>query len=280
MRWTPPLRPSFLLGALVALLAGGPALGYVIYLRDGTRLIAREKPTARGKDYVFLSQSGNRQMIPVAEVDEARTRAHNEGGFGDSYVMTETPGQRAPEAPSKGQSLSDVIRNRKITIRDSNVPGRAAQDDIAPVKPTPAPAPGLARSAPRQGTSGSGRGAQAAGSALAQAGPAVDTQISDAFTRALETSGIRGARLVPNGPGLRVQALTDSEQQVFAALGAVARGIKESRALGKPMERTEIVLATSTGQAAGRFNMSADDADALLNGKISAANWFVANVVF
>ena len=241
------------------------AEAYVIYLKDGSRLIARERPVAQGANYVFLSTSGNRQMIPVSEVDEKKTEAHNSAGYGDSYIMTDAPDQKGPEAPVSNRSLSDVIRNKKITIRDSAVPGRAAPEDLAPVRPTPVPAKGSL--------------VKIGGQAQA-ASQNVDPQVNDAFTRALETAGVKRAQLVPAGGVLRVQAVVDSEQQVFAALGAVARGLKESRALGKSIERAEIVLSTSTAENAGRFMLTADDADALLNGKISAAKYFVASVIF
>ncbi len=37
---------------------------------------------------------------------------------------------------------------------------------------------------------------------------------------------------------------------------------------------------TSGGENAGKFDMSPDDADAILNGKITPAKYFVAAVIF
>lgn len=286
---TPRTRPGAFFLAILLAAAGSVATraeAYVIYLKDGTRIISKEKPVVKGPVYVFRSTSGNNQMIPISEVDQAKTEAHAEGGFGDSYIVTDAPAQKAPEGTAGGQSLSDVIRSKKISIRDSAVPGRAAPaEEIVPVRPAPAPAPAPARAplpaaqAPSVASRVPAAGpAGAAGAAAAN--PNIDPQVNDAFTRALETAGIKRNQLVPAGGVLRIQAVTDSEQQVFAALGAVARGLKESRALGKSVERAEIVLATSAAENAGRFMMTAEDADALLNGKISAAKYFVANVIF
>jgi hypothetical protein len=292
---TPRTRPGVLLLAILLAAAGavsGRAEAYVIYLQDGSRIVTREKPTIQGANYVFLSTSGNRQMIPIAEVDQKKTDAHAEGGYGDSYVMSDVPGRRAPEGTAGGQSLSDVIRQKKITIRDSAVPGRATPaEEIVPVRPTPAPARGASSAsssssaAPAAPAPGQAQGSLVKIAARPAAGPQppnpnIDPQVNDAFTRALETAGIKRTQLVPAGGVLRIQAITDSEQQVFATLGAVARGLKESRALGKSVEKAEIVLATSAAENAGRFVMTAEDADAILNGKISAAKYFVANVVF
>ena len=257
------LLPLFAL--LVAAVAAGPAEAFVIYLKDGSRIISREKPVVKGLVYVFVSTSGNRQMIPVSEVDEAKTESHAAAGFGDSYVMSDAPVQKGPES-TQGRSLSDVIKSRKITIQDTSVPGRAAPpEDASAARSSAGPVEGpLVRTAPR----------------AAPTSPYADPQVSDAFTRALETAGVKRVQLVPSAGVLKVQAVTDTEQQVFAALGAVARGLKESRALGRPIEKSEIVFSTSTAENAGRFLMTADDADALLNGKISAAKYFVANAVF
>ena len=108
----------------------------------------------------------------------------------------------------------------------------------------------------------------------------IDSVISDAFTRALEGAGVRGARVTPVGGGLRIQAIAETEQQVFAAIGAAARGLKESRANGRSLDKVELFLASATGENSGRFNVTPGDAEALLNGKISAARYFVANVIF
>jgi hypothetical protein len=108
----------------------------------------------------------------------------------------------------------------------------------------------------------------------------LDPLLNDTFARALETSGIRGARFSAAPGGVKVVAVTDSEQQVFAALGAVARGLKESRAGGRNVTKVEVVLATASGEPAGRFEMTPDDAESLLNGKTSSPKYFVANVQF
>jgi hypothetical protein len=108
----------------------------------------------------------------------------------------------------------------------------------------------------------------------------LDPVISDAFTRALDGSNVKGVKLLTLPSAVRVQAVTDSEQQVFLALVAAARGLKESRAAGKPLEKVEVVLATGTGESAARFDISPDDADALLNGRITPAKYFVSRVIF
>ena len=85
----------------------------------------------------------------------------------------------------------------------------------------------------------------------------------------------RAAFLDEGGSGDAIAA-----QQVFAAIGAAARGLKESRASGRSVDKVELFLASATGENAGKFKISPEDAEALLNGKVPAAKYFVANVIF
>ncbi len=249
--------------ALAALvLAAGEASAYVIFLKDGSRLEAKEKPTIQGKKWVFVIPSGNRQSILASEVDEKKTEEFNSQGLGDSYLLTEEKGKTIQQGSARKPTLSEFIKtNKKSDMR--GVPGPGAEPSEKSAGAAPAGA-GKASTSP------------AAPSSVVQ----IDSVISEAFTRALEGAGVRGARVTPAGAGLRVQAITENEQQVFAAIGAAARGLKESRASGRPIDKVELFLASATGENAGKFNISPDDAEALLNGKVSAAKYFVANVIF
>ena len=244
--------------AALLFLPAARALAYVIILKDGTRIVAREKPNTQGKSWVFVVPSGNRQSIPVTEVDMEKTEKVNASGTGDAYELDQGATTLQQTDPSRKPSISEFIQTTKKTG----------------IGETPEPTPGKGATQPgsRPG------GIQEPSTAAVVEG--VDPAVSDAFVRAFAGASLRGARLAPMPKGVRVQAITDNEQQVFASLGAVARGLKEARALGKPLDKAEVVLGTAAGENAGRFVMNADDADALLNGRISAARYFVANVAF
>lgn len=259
-----PLSRVALWAAAAALvfLPAARALAYVIVLKDGTRIVAREKPNVQGKSWVFVVPSGNRQSIPVSEVDMEKTEKVNASGTGDAYELDQnaTTIQQTTDS-SRKPSISEYIKTTKKTGIGPETGGAPAPADAAS---QPASRPGGTIQEP----------------STASVVEGVDPAVSDAFVRAFAGASLRGARLTPMPKGVRVQAITDNEQQVFASLGAVARGLKEARALGKPLDRAEIVLGTSAGENAGKFLMNAEDADALLNGRTSAARYFVANVVF
>jgi hypothetical protein len=226
-------RSALLAGlALVLLLPATQAPAYVIVLKDGTRIEARDKPVAQGKNLVFVDKIGTRKMIPADEVDPEKTKQTNTEGVGDAYVLN-IPEERPDPSPRVQQpSLSEFIqRNQKAAIPEGAV---------APPPPAPPEA------------------ASKAGQPAAAAPAVLDSVVSESFGRALETAGIRGGRLNAAGTGsVRLQAITDTEQQVFAALGASARGLKESRAAGKVIEKMadggSLYMASKTAFAAALF---------------------------
>jgi hypothetical protein len=258
-----PSARTFLLSAalVVAALSALPAdATYVIYTKDGSRIEARDKPVIQGRRLVYLTPLGTSQTIAIDEWDQERSEKANREGLGGAYVLDDPAGRTssltAPE--EKKPSLSDYIRKN----------GRKLDAD---------------RAEPRTGmvTEREARAPRAAAGKAVELPPVVlDPVVSDAFMRALDGSNVKGVKLGNLPSALRVQAVTDNEQQVFLALMASARGLKEARAAGKPLEKVEVVLATTNGESAAHFEVSPDDADALLNGRISPSKYFVSRVIF
>jgi len=259
------IRRLFVLFAALAaaLLAAPPAAAdYVIYTKDGARILAREKPTTQGNRLLFRTPLGTQQSIPLADFDEQRTEKANKEGLGGAYVLSDTPDTKVIPAPAdKKPSLSEYIRQNKKIMK---VPGESLRGlaDEPTVEPAKAPA-----------GAGTAKGAEIPSAA-------VDLQVTAAFGQAFEGAGLRGLRVSSIPRGVRLQSVTDTEQQVLGAVAAAARGLKESRAMGRPIEKVEMYLVTSGGENAGRFEISPDQADALLNGRITPAKYFVSSVIF
>ena len=260
------IRRSLTLAALTlagAFLAALPASAYLIILKDGTRIEAAAKPVLSGKNYIFHDKLGAQKMIAVSEVDPGKTDAANKENYRDAYILGEPePMKKETETTAKAPSLSEYIKqSRKSDI--------SAPPVAAPVVPTEpgSPAPKVA-ARPAAGTG---------------AGPApgnvLDPIVQDAFLRAYQAAQVRGARITQGGAGaIRVQAVTDTETVVFGALVATARGLKEARTAGRLVEKVELYMATSAGENAGKFVVTPDDAETLLNGTTPPARFFVANV--
>jgi hypothetical protein len=252
---------SRLVVAALGLVLASPLYAYVIVLKDGSKIIAKEKPTVQGDRLVFVTRIGTAQSLPISDLDKKATDETNKlVGNGDAIVVDTPDGKGAVQQMDgkRRPTLSEYIK----TNRETNLVMKESAAAQAP------------RAAADAGVSHAAEKAAAAGES------SLDPATNDAFLRALEASGIRGPRLSGVAHGVRVQAVADTEQQVFAAIGACARGLKEARAAGKPLDKAELWLVTTNGQNAGKFEMAAEDADALLNGKIGAAKYFVANVIF
>ena len=253
IRRTYTLTALALAGAIVAAL---PASAYLIIMKDGTRIEAAEKPVAQGRNYLFKDKLGAKKMVAISEVDPAKTEAANKENYRDAYILGDPePLKKDTSGQAKAPSLSEYIRqNKKSDI--------AAPPPSAPVIPAgPAsPRPSERTIAPVPGN-------------------VLDPIVQDSFLRAYQTASVRGTHITQGPAGtIRVQAVTDGEAAVFAALVGTARGLKEARTAGKLVEKVELYMATSAGENAGKFVMTADDAESLLNGTVPPAKFFVANV--
>jgi hypothetical protein len=253
-------RLAFALASALLLPAVLLAANYVIYTKDGQRIPAREKPVVQGKRLIFRTPLGAEQSMALADYDEARTLKANQEGMGGAYVLGETGNVKViPDSSAKKPSLSEYIKQNKKIMK------------------APAPEGG-------GGEVGAGNAGAHASAALktddAGSGGGVDLQMMNAFVQAFEGAGLRGVRLISIPQGVRLQVITETEQQVFGAIAAAARGLKESRALGRPLDKVDMYLATSAGETAGRFLLSPEDAEALVTGRTTPSKFFVQNVMF
>ncbi len=233
------------------------AADYVIYTKDGQRIPARDKPVVQGNRLVFRTPLGAQQSMALADYDEVRTMKANQEGMGGAYVLGDPSTTKViPDTTGKKPSLSDYIRQNKKIMRSPQSDAPAAESD-----------PGARLSAALKASESGGGGA-------------VDLQMMNTFNLAFESAGIRGVRLISIPQGVRLQVITETEQQVFGAIAAAARGLKESRALGKSLDKVDMYLATSGGESAGRFEISPEDAEALVTGRTTPSKFFVASVIF
>lgn len=266
--------------AVVALVLAGPVAGqgriagYVLYLKDGTRIEAKEKPVRLGDKLVFKTPLGATQSIPAAELDDAKTAEMNKLGSGTAYVLGDSPDARLPVVTPKPSGRSDLSQ-----FVDQKGRSELKMPENPNTRPEAVPADKLPPQMAGSSVAPASMNAKGAKGEVAAEGQ-VDPQTGDIFLRALETAGIRGSRLSPIPGGVRITGITESEPQVFAAISGAARGLKEARAAGRPVEKVDLVLATAAGESGGRFTMTAEDAESLLTGKTTPPKFFVAQVQF
>lgn len=230
---------------LLLLLAGTPtALAYNIVLKNGGILFAREKYSVKGKKAIITMENGTVVSYDLDQIDVPATEKYNRENPGN-VIALETGDARTLPVPAATNpprtTLEDVIRNRKMRL------------GLPP---------------PKNAQSG----------ASASAFQAVDPTVEQAFRRILDGASITQYRLTNYRGRVRLLATANTEEAVFNILAASARALSDLANRGKQLE-VDIVLTTSSGDAAGSFGMTPEQARQLINGNITAADFFIRNVI-
>ena len=225
------------------------ALAYVVKLRDGTLVFARAPYTVKGTQAIITLENGNVTQIALDKVDLPGTVKYNKENFGN-VVAIDAPEERPrilPTAPARSNNpLGDLIKQRGTRMG----------------LPTPGPA------APAS--------AYASGANTGDA--AVDPVYKSAFTQVFQGAEISQFRVTNTRGRTRILATADSEQAVFVTLSASARAMRDAFARGQSAP-VEIVLTTLSGESAGTFEMTPEDAKLLVDRHLTVQEYFVRNVI-
>ena len=258
------MRLSRLFVPLVAALVAAPLCAYTIYLKDGSRIIAKSEYVVQGELAIVTLPNGTKSSIPFAQIDIARTAKVNESNLGGTAVLIE--GGQATDlhtaAPvAERPKLQDLIRGNEGELR-------------APPAATPPPS-----SAPRTPA--------AAAFAREQERPSRDPfPDSDLAGELLTFISSRGAGGVTVHRSARAgQPLlafeTASEGSVFKALLTSANALLHVEAQ-RPgaLAGLELICETPDGRLGGRFELTTQLAKELVSGRYEITKFYVENVQF
>lgn len=238
------MKKSLTLAALMTLFAVQSfAAMYVVVLKNGASYAAKEKwKIVNGKAIVKLENGQSLQLDP-ALIDVARSEEMTKFGSASASVVDLDP--KMPQAPAAKKSSIGGIKLRPKT------------DAQAPIDKTVAPA------------------------VVVQAG-SITAQVIEKFERAYENDGIFESNVVSTGANmLRVELTVDTEERVFGAISTTAAMIMRNAFVqGANIDAVELFMKTTTGGAAGRFQMSRADAEALLNKKVTREEYFISKVIY
>jgi hypothetical protein len=238
------VKKSLFLALAAFLSVSAAALGYVVKLKDGSLIFARSKYTVKGDRAIITLENGTVTAIKLEEIDVEGSEKYNKENFGN-VIAIDTPDSRkptpAPEAPQPPR-IQDYIRQNKPRM------------DLPPSANEKAAQAG---SGPSFGT--------------------VDSGLQTAFARVFDGAGITQYKLTNFRGTTGVLVTANTEEQVFNAINATARALSDPSSRGTPITIT-VVLTTSSGESAGRLEMSPEQARLLVNGQMTAADYFVRNV--
>jgi len=233
-----------LLFVAALLLGASNALAFNVLLKNGSIIFAREPYTVKGNKAIITLQNGTIVSYDLDQIDIPGTDKYNKENPGNVIAITtgENAPAMAPPTPHATTSLQEVIRQKKVTI-----------------------------GAPPSKSSG---GSMSAASSF----QSVDPFVEETFHRTLDGASISQYRITTIRGRVRLLATANTEEAVFNTLAATARVLAELATKGKPLS-IDIVMTTSSGDSAGSFEMNPDQARLIVNGSLTAADYFIQNVI-
>lgn len=255
------VRPLLLV--LLVSFSAAPLLAYTIYLKDGSRLIAKEAYEIQGDQAFITLQNGTRTSIDASEIDQERTREANQSSYGSALVLddgklTELPSE---DEPADEGSLTEIIGNRRSSVAARPPARRPVPQDEAAAQPTDGTVDlrNLARR------------------------PSSNLDVAAEVQRIFRAQGVEQV-LISQGTSsdrLLIDLTTNSEASVFRALEVAARALMHARDL-YPSTSTvfEILLSTAEREHAGQFVLTRSLAQLLVDGDVDPSAFFIENVQF
>jgi len=242
------MKKTLSLLALMALVAVPSFAKYIVVLKDGTRYSAKAKWTIVNGKALVLLENGQSLSLDPSLIDVARSEQLTKIGMANATVLDMNTSTATPAQQPK-TSLGDQIKLR--------APRPAQPQASAPATPKTSVAP----------ITGAGK---------------ISDQVIEKFDRAFENIGIFEKKIISTGAtSLRADMTVDTEDRVFNAISATSYLMVRNAGVENTLiEMVELFMKTTTGGAAGRFQMSRADAEALNNRTISQQEYFVRKVIY
>lgn len=238
--------------AFVSLLASTAFAQYIVVLKDGTRLKAKAKWTIANGKAVIKLQNGQTATLNPAEIDVAKSEQVTKSGMGDMNVISLDSQQQTGQQPKQPRPQDSLAAQVRAMRRNPTTTQQTPTPAGSPAAPTPAPV-------------------------IDQ----LDARVKDTFERAFENVGIYEHKLAGTNRNIRAEMTADNEDRVFNALSATAFLMARNAGVdGLSIERVELFMRTTNGGAAGRFQMSRADADAINGKTMSIQEYFVRKVIY
>lgn len=265
MRHPRALRPAILAILALSLAASVLAVsGYVIVLKGGKTIAAKEKYRIENGRAIITLPNGTQTFVAADQVDVARTDEVNRTGYGTAVLLPGQPQELNPGAaqPPKEKTLKDLIASREAAPRDLPVNRRGRTEASGTLLKTKAGYTDLA-TLPRR----------------AFANGEVTAELQQFF----RGQGIEDVQIYQGTQGDRplLEVTTNSEGSVFKALNTAANALLHIRGANPGrVSALEVMLTTPARERAGQFVLTPEMATDLASKKVDVTAFFVRNVQF
>ncbi|MEX1309935.1 MAG: hypothetical protein AB1Z65_05910 [Candidatus Sulfomarinibacteraceae bacterium] len=251
------MRRTLALAAVIAILIIAQlasAAGYVVILKNGHKIRCKEPMQVDGDMALITLVTGTMSSYPLSQVDLIETERYNQQGLGDAVEIEELAVRdEILPTPTPRQSLGNFVTLNSME-RNPELSTTLA--------PTPTPTPGI----------------------RLQTYPYHDERVTRAFEKVFTDEKLY---LFHTSGGTLpkyffVQAVTDSEEQVFHALETVCQAFYLIRQADPEIapEVVELQMVQTSRKPAGTFRITPEDAMSLLNGETSVQSFYIKNVIF
>ncbi|MEP7010998.1 MAG: hypothetical protein ABJC13_11805 [Acidobacteriota bacterium] len=264
--------------ALLLLLLAVPSYAYTVILKDGSKVQAKKKYRISGKNAVITLVNGSESFLPLTEIDVARTDRENQNDYGGTAVVLDSgkpdPGTAAAPTTAPRGSLADLIKSRDVSTRLPEPSVRPKGSGMTSGGGTPS------ASTPSHPSATSPSAKYEAPAAKTAHRPYPNTAVADALAAYLRGQGIEEYRLYAGSKGGRVlvEVTTASEASAFKALTVTANALLELK--DKEIAALELAMETPSGERAGTFLITPEQATELAANKIEVSAFYVQNVQF
>lgn len=249
-------RSVVLFCSLVLMVAAvvAAASGYVIILKNGSRIRAREPLKIEGRNAIITLITGTMTSYPLDQIDLVATERYNRMGFGDALTI---------------DGLGEETRPMP-TITPTRPLGSLAQLDTSlggpvlgsTVEPTPTPTPGI----------------------TLRNRAYHDPRVEQAFAQILDDKKLYQYRTsVGTQPDyLFIRTVTDTQREVFKSLQVVCEAFTLIHDLHPEISPAvvELEMVTLSNKPAGVFRIMPEDAKMLSSGETSVEQFYVQHVMF
>lgn len=236
-------KKMLLLVTLLVLVPSFAFATYTVVLKDGTRYRAKEKWRMSGGKAIVTLETGSTLSLDPKLIDEAETKKVNASNLGGAKVIETSQPSTTPSQPQQSP-LGSITTLRRDNPKDESASTQPGQSNLGKTN--------------------------------------LSNDVILRFQQAYENVGLYDAKVVGNGDNrLRIELTADNEDQVFKALSATSFLVtKIPEATGERVELVELFMKTINGGSAGRFQMTAGDAAAITNKKVTWQDYFISDVIF
>lgn len=259
-RWTTALL------ALAMLLLAMPLAAYTVYLKDGSKIIIKEKYRVQGGNAILTLPNGTQSSIPLNSIDVVKTDQANAADYGTALVIEggETrplkPGEKSTAPRQK--RLADLITERGVATRELPTARRPSGAEEALAAATAAGWPDLMNLDRKSHP---------------------DRELAAQLEALFYGAGLPGAHVYEGTTGSRafVELSAATETEVLRALEVGADLLlKAQQSFPGRVGSFELLMVSPAKERGGQFLLSPEQAAAIVGKKVDLVAFFLSNVQY